>query len=271
MLQIASGVKTPELPEHLMSELKLRPPSGSFFGSAAKLDSRRTEKSVASSSPLKIVYRVVSWSVLVVLALTLVLALHKPPVPEISYDPTAAARVQQKFAAADQAEAAGAPASVDLDAAELNSYLRGSLGLEASPQTGASSSASNAVDLPDSTKAATGTPAVAGADANGSRFQATVTDVRIAMAGDVIKAYVIFDFHGKDLSLELDGHLGAQNGYLTFRPVAGKFGSLPLPQSALDAAVERLTSSPQNRESLKLPSGISNLQVADGHLVITYN
>jgi hypothetical protein len=81
---------------------------------------------------------------------------------------------------------------------------------------------------------------------------------------------VTFDFHGKDLSLELDGHLAAQGGYLKFEPVAGKLGSLPLPQSALDSAVEKMMSSPENREKLRLPPDISNIQIVDGQAVVSY-
>lgn len=228
---------------------------------------------MANSSPLKIVYRVVSWGMLGALILTLVLALRKSPPPDVPYDPTAAARVQQKFAAADQAKAAGAPGQVDLDATELNSYLHDNLPLEGSPQSPAAqasdASAANASD--SAAPAASSAPAIDGVDPKTvAQAQSTVKDVKIDMDGDLIKAYVIFDFHGKDLSLELDGHLGTQDGYLTFQPVAGKFGSLPLPQTALDAAVERLTSSPQNREALKLPPGISNIQIVDGHAVVTY-
>ncbi len=40
------------------------------------------------------------------------------------------------------------------------------------------------------------------------------------MDGDLVKAYVIFNFHGKDMSLELDGHLGTQDGYIKFEPVS---------------------------------------------------
>ena len=95
-------------------------------------------------------------------------------------------------------------------------------------------------------------------------------DVKIDMDGDLIKAYVVFDFHGKDLSLELDGHLGAQDGYLKFIPVAGKLGSLPLPQATLDAAVEKMMESPENREKLKLPSEIGDVQIEDGQAVVSY-
>jgi len=90
------------------------------------------------------------------------------------------------------------------------------------------------------------------------------------MDGDLVKAYVIFDFHGKDLSLELDGHLGAENGYLKFEPVAGKLGSLPLPQSTLETAVSKMMSSPENREKLKLPDEIRDIQIIDGKAVLSY-
>lgn len=96
-------------------------------------------------------------------------------------------------------------------------------------------------------------------------------DVKIDMAGDLITAYVVFDFHGEDLSLELDGHLFTENGYLQFDPVSGKLGSLPLPQSSLNSAVQRLMASPENREKLKLAQGISDVQVVDGRVVVTYD
>jgi hypothetical protein len=90
------------------------------------------------------------------------------------------------------------------------------------------------------------------------------------MDGDVVKAYVIFDFHGKDLSLELDGHLRAEDGYLRFEPVSGMLGSLPLPQSTLNSAVEKMMASPENREKLKLPADISDIQIVNGQAQITY-
>jgi hypothetical protein len=81
---------------------------------------------------------------------------------------------------------------------------------------------------------------------------------------------VVFDFHGKDLSLELDGHLGSQDGYLKFEPVAGKLGSMPLPQSTLDSAVQKMMASPENREKLKLPPDISDIQIQNGQAVVSY-
>ncbi len=100
--------------------------------------------------------------------------------------------------------------------------------------------------------------------------QSAVKDVKVDMDGDLVKAYVVFNFHGKDMSLELDGHLSSSNGYLQFEPVAGQLGSLPLPQSMLDSAVAKLMSSPENREKLRLPPGISDLKVQNGQVVVNY-
>ena len=72
------------------------------------------------------------------------------------------------------------------------------------------------------------------------------------------------------LSLELDGHLGTEKGYIKFEPVAGKLGSLPLPQAALDSAVEKMMESPENREKLKLPPDISDIQIQNGQAVVSY-
>jgi hypothetical protein len=85
-----------------------------------------------------------------------------------------------------------------------------------------------------------------------------------------VKAYVIFDFHGKDISLELDGHLSSENGFVKFEPVSGKLGSLPLPQSTLNAAVEKMMASPENRDKLRLPPDISDIKIVDGQAVIQY-
>lgn len=218
-------------------------------------------------SALRIVYRIFSWSTLVGLVLTLGLILHKAPVPDVPYDHEAAARVEQKFAAADQARAAGQPSQVQLDRTELNSYLKDNLALEG--QTPATESADSTKQNPNTENPNPATLA-AGDQATLEQVQSTVKDVKIDMQGDLVKAYVVFDFHGKDMSLELDGHLGTQDGYIRFQPVAGKLGSLPLPQSTVDSAVGKLMASPENREKLKLPPDISDIQIVDGRAVVTY-
>ena len=82
--------------------------------------------------------------------------------------------------------------------------------------------------------------------------------------------YVLFDVHGKDMTLQLEGRLRAQNGYLIFDPVSGQIGSLPIPQSALESAVRRLMESPENREKLRLLPQIADLRIENGEVVASY-
>lgn len=220
------------------------------------------------------IYRILNWATFAGLIVVLFLLLHKSPPPNVPYDPGAAKRVEEKFQAADQAKAAGQPAQVAIDRAELNSYLAQNLQLQGS--TAPASPASAAADAPapsNSSKADSSNPLAALASSDPQtveQVQSSVKDVKIDMDGDLVKAYVIFDFHGTDLSLELDGHLAAQGGYLKFEPVAGKLGSLPLPQSTLESAVSKMMSSPENREKLKLPDDIRDIQIVDGQVVLSY-
>ncbi len=222
----------------------------------------------------KTLYKILSWGAAAGLVLTLALVLRKSPPPNVPNDPGAASRAEQKFAAADQAKAAGQPAQVQLDSTELNSYLQQNL------QMGGSSTTVPAPPSASGAAPATGAPvdpnagAMAALSSNDAatieQVQSSVKDVQVDMEGDLVKAHVVFDFHGKDLSLELDGHLGSQDGYMKFIPVAGKLGSLPLPQSMLDAVVTKMMSSPDNREKLKLPADISDIQIQNGQAVVSY-
>jgi hypothetical protein len=97
-----------------------------------------------------------------------------------------------------------------------------------------------------------------------------VRDVKVELVDDRVRAYVVFDFHGKDMTLQLEGRLAASNGYLHFEPISGQIGSLPIPQSTLETAVQRMLDSPENREKLKLPAEISGLKIENGELLATY-
>jgi hypothetical protein len=228
------------------------------------------------ASPIyKRVYQAVVWSTFLGLVWMLALVLHKSPPPTVGTDPAAAARAAQKFAAADEAKAAGEPGQrITLDGTELNSYLAQNLQLEPSPASPPNPTAvpgdsfnSTAPPAPSSTDAAAGLPADG---ATLEQVQSTVKDVKVDLDGDLVKAYVVFDFHGKDLSLELEGHLGSEDGYLKFDPVAGRLGDMPLPQSLLQASVDKLMASPENRDKLRLPDAISDIQIINGQAVVSY-
>jgi len=97
-----------------------------------------------------------------------------------------------------------------------------------------------------------------------------VRDLKINLVEDRVQAYVLFDFHGRDMTLLLEGRLHVEDGYLHFQPTDGKLGSLPLPLSTLESAVSKLMSSPENREKLRVPPEISDIRIEHGDLVVAY-
>ncbi|HEV2194828.1 MAG TPA: hypothetical protein VGR55_04570 [Candidatus Acidoferrum sp.] len=212
------------------------------------------------ASVWRLIFRLVRWSTYAVVVVTLILALHKTPPPPVETNPQAAARAEQKFEDAERAAANGQSATVRVDETELNSYL------------------SSHLELSDKETEKPGTPAEQPRAADDSaptaqdveRMRSNVRDFKIQLEDDRVKAYVLFDVHGKDMTLQLEGRLGAQNGYLNFQPVSGQIGSLPIPQSTLESAVRRLMDSPENREKLKLPPQIADLRIENGEVVATY-
>lgn len=245
---------------------------GAAHGIRLALQSHESTKSSAeeqkSPSLWRMAYRVMNWATLVILIVVIGLILRKSAPPQVEADSQAAARAAMKFSQAESAVASSQPYELTLERTELNSYLRENLQLAANdPPAAASSpdsSSRHASQPPAETQTAlAGEPPVA-------EVQSAVRDVRVDLDGDLVRAYVVFDFHGKDLSLELDGHLSSAGGYIQFQPVAGWLGSLPLPQSALNSAVERLVASPENHEKLRLPPGIESIAVENSQLVINY-
>jgi hypothetical protein len=178
--------------------------------------------------------------------------------------PQAAASAEEKLSHVQQSVSQGQPATVRLDQAEVNSYLASHLDLAPQDSTAQTSASQSSTPLSDG---GPGTPTAAEIE----QAKSSVKDVKVTMEGDQVHAYVIFDLHGKDMTLDLVGKLGAQDGYLKFEPVSGKIGSLPIPQSALESAVRQLMDSPENRDKLKLPSDVSDLHIENGQLVTTYH
>jgi hypothetical protein len=102
-------------------------------------------------------------------------------------------------------------------------------------------------------------------------MQSNVRDVRVQLVGDKVAAYLLFDFHGKDLTLTLEGTLHVVDGYLRLQPTGGALGSLPIPQTTMDNAVRRLFDSPENKEKFRMPPEISDVRVEGGQIRIFYN
>lgn len=212
------------------------------------------------TSPWKLAFRIVRWSTYAAALVTLVLVLHKTPPPPVETSPQAAARAEQKFEDAERAVARGRPATLRMDETELNSYLSSHLELPGNAAANA-----QVTEAPQNTSGGT-----APSQKDIEQMRSNVRDVKIQLIDDRVKAYVVFDVHGKDMTLQLEGRLAAQNGYLNFQPLSGQIGSLPIPQSSLESAVHRMMESPENREKLKLPPQIADLRIENGEVVASY-
>jgi hypothetical protein len=215
-------------------------------------------------------FRCLRWSTYLAALITLILLLHKTPAPPVEVSPQAAARAEQKVEQVQQSVSQGEQATLRLDEPELNSYLASHLALSpsanaAATNTPAATDTSSAASNSTSNSSDTLTPA------DIEQARSSVKDVKVQMEGDQVRAYVVFDVHGKDMTLQLVGRLGSADGFLKFEPISGQLGSLPIPQSTLESAVQRLMDSPENREKLKLPSDITEMHIENGQLVATYH
>jgi hypothetical protein len=232
---------------------------------------------------LRKIWRISNWMTLAALIVVIVLLLRPAPAPVIPADPQAASRAAAKVRESQGAASEGRPTPLRLDEAELNAFLAANLGLEgrsnAAPAGGTNSAATDAGGSPGAAAAqgdsAGGLPgAVAGQNGTGGsepsidEVRSNVKDVKVTMQDDRVQAYVLFDFHGKDLTLVLEGRLAAKDGYLRFIPTSGKIGSLPIPQSTLEGAVQRMLDSPENRDKLRLPDGVGDVRIENGQLVV---
>jgi len=218
----------------------------------------------ANISALALIFRIVRWTVYACSLIVLILLLHKSAPPAVSTTPEAAARAEQKFQDAQQSVAQGQPATLRMDETELNSYLASHLVLPGNKAANATP-ANSSTDTPNAAPS-TGQPTMEDVE----KMRSNVKDVKVQLIDDRVRAYVVFDVHGKEMTLQLEGKLGAENGFLRFEPVSGQIGALPIPQATLEAAVRKMMESPENREKLKLPSDISDLKIENGAVVAKY-
>ena len=120
--------------------------------------------------------------------------------------------------------------------------------------------------MSDSAVPANGRPVESFGVAEVEEVQSSISDVRVALLGDRVRAHVAFSLYGKAMSFQLEGRVRAENGYLRLEPTAGKVGVLPLPAATLGQAVNQVFDAPKNREKFRLPEAIEDISVVDSRL-----
>lgn len=117
--------------------------------------------------------------------------------------------------------------------------------------------------------ASTGTPNTRpnSPDAVVAQGDVQVKGYQVKLEGDVARGQFVANVAGKDVWVTLAGHLGSQDGYVTFDPTEFKVGELNIPISLVNSALQKKLV--EQREQLKLPAGIASLRVENGELVIT--
>lgn len=208
------------------------------------------EAAAAKPNYWKLIFRIVRWTTYAFALIAILMILHTAPPPPVVTSAQAAASAEQKIEQVEQAVTSGQPATLRMDESELNSYLASHLDISPNGSPNASPSGATPADV--------------------EQVRSAVKDVKVQLIEDRVRAYVVFGFHGKDMTLQLEGKLGAADGYLRFDPVSGQLGSLPIPQSSLESAVRHMMESPENREKLRLPAEISELKIENGEIVASY-
>jgi hypothetical protein len=211
-------------------------------------------------------YRVSRAVALTGLLLVAGLALRASTPPEIITSANTTRRAQAKVERFQLAAHEGRADELALNQAELNGWLGENLALNQpapSPALPPSKPLDAAIGLARlATAPAPAESAAAAQDAP------SIRDLKIELLEDSLRIYASFDFHGVELSLELEGQPVVQNGYLRLVVRNGRLGSLPLPIATLRKATDRIFDAPDNREKFHLPPEVRDVRVEQGQIVV---
>ena len=97
--------------------------------------------------------------------------------------------------------------------------------------------------------------------------QVEVKHYQVKLEGNVARGQFLTKVAGKDIYVTLAGHLGSQDGYVTFDPTEFRVGDLSIPVSLVNTALQKKLA--EQHDQLRLPEGVASLRVENGELVIT--
>ncbi len=199
------------------------------------------------------VRRIISAATLLTSLIAIFLVLKKPQ-PVAHAQPVAAAAAnaqsfQDKLQQLDRAKQLGqAAAEVHLSSDEVSAAIAQAAGTLPA-ETGSSSTPPSSPQV----EVATG--------------RSEINDYRVNFEGDVARGQFLTQVAGKDVWITLAGHLGSQDGYVTFVPTEFKVGDLNVPVSLVNDALQKKLM--EQRDRLKLPDNVSAIKVENGELIMT--
>jgi uncharacterized protein YpmS len=210
------------------------------------------------------VYKTIQLVLLAGILIALVLLLKRPQPLTTQQQPASdlsanADSFQNKLGELQQAHSTGQSAEVHISSEEIVAALA-------------------AANPPTATTAQSGTssqpPASPATDLNSQTSlnpdQVPVKDQQVVFDGDEVKGQFTTQVAGKDVVVTFGGHLGSKNGYVEFAPTNFQVGSMPIPLSLVQDALEKkLQSDPATRDRLKLPEFVKDVKVENGQLVLT--
>jgi hypothetical protein len=216
-------------------------------------------------SPFRLFMKIARWTAITLLVVAIILILHPSKPPDIAIPPDAEQLAEEKIQRFQSATQHGATNTLELNQSELNGWLNANLALKKRPTSTADSQMPHSLD--DIARTGAGKQAIDNSSIQ--KAQSSIRDIKIKLLENSLLAYVVFDMHGMDLSLELEGRLSVKDGYLRLDPTAGKLGSMPLMAGTLHSSADRLFNSPENKEKFKMPPEIQDVTVKHGNLLIT--
>lgn len=145
------------------------------------------------------------------------------------------------------------PAEVHFSSEEVSAEMAASMGAAPAP--------------PATNRPASSAPSLPSPDLTVAPGELQVKDYQVQLEGDVARGQFVTQVAGRDLYVTLAGHLGSQDGYVTFDPTEFKVGEMTVPISLVNSALQKKLA--EQRDQLKLPDGIASLRVENGELVIT--
>ncbi|NLT68363.1 MAG: zinc ribbon domain-containing protein [Acidobacteria bacterium] len=195
-------------------------------------------------SPVKRAFRIIRWGIPALAIIVILLVLKSSSPPEITTSTEAAARAEEKIETFQSSLARGDPDMLEIDQSELNGWLAQNLSWQQND--------SETQPIEES----------------GSGGRARLRDLKLELREETLVAYAVVDMYGKDVSLEIEGEILNRDGYLHVNAIDGRLGSLPLSKRMLRRLIDRVFTSPENREKFRLPPGIRDIRIKNGRLLV---